>query len=297
MGREVKRVPLDFDAPLKEVWSGYRMPAALQLPDCGACGGRGYSPRALELHDMWYGYVPFLPQDNGSTPLTASSPAVLAFAERNVRNAPEYYRGGVMAIQQEAQRLADHWNSRWSHHLNADDVAALIEAGRLYELTHTWEKGDGWQPKAPPVVPTPEQVNEAAIRSFMLHDAISASVAVRARCEREGVAERCSACEGEGSTATAEQRAAHEAWEPTEPPAGDGWQLWETVSEGSPISPVFASDVELAEWMTTNRCTVNGPMRDFESALRFVRAGWAPSFAGSPATGVVDGPTWVGEGQ
>ncbi len=26
MGREIKRVPLDFDAPLGEVWTGYLMP-------------------------------------------------------------------------------------------------------------------------------------------------------------------------------------------------------------------------------------------------------------------------------
>ena len=26
-----------------------------------------------------------------------------------------------------------------------------------------------------------------------------------------------------------------------EPPIGDGWQVWETVSEGSPVTPVFAT--------------------------------------------------------
>lgn len=33
-----------------------------------------------------------------------------------------------------------------------------------------------------------------------------------------------------------------------EPPKGEGYQLWETTSEGSPISPVFASAEELAAW-------------------------------------------------
>ncbi len=37
-------------------------------------------------------------------------------------------------------------------------------------------------------------------------------------------------------------------WQPTEPPTGEGYQLWETVSEGSPISPVFASTEALAAW-------------------------------------------------
>jgi hypothetical protein len=30
-------------------------------------------------------------------------------------------------------------------------------------------------------------------------------------------------------------------WQPAHPPSGCGYQLWETTSEGSPISPVFAS--------------------------------------------------------
>ena len=34
-----------------------------------------------------------------------------------------------------------------------------------------------------------------------------------------------------------------------EPPVGDGWQLWQTVSDG-PISPVFATPDELIAWMS-----------------------------------------------
>lgn len=297
MGREVKRVPIDFAHPLKEIWTGYRMPTELRLPDCTACGGRGYSRRALMLFDLWYGDLPFQPEQNGSTPLTIDSPPVRMYAERNVNRAPEFYGRGEYAIRREARRLADLWNSQWSHHLNEDDVAVLVEAGRLHDLTHTWVKGDGWQPKVPAVVPTPEQVNTWAIVTPFGHDAINASVVVRARCQREQENELCAACGGKGDHATDEQRAAYEAWESTEPPTGDGWQLWETVSEGSPISPVFASDEGLARWMTENHCTVSGPMRDLESALRFVRAGWAPSMVVSPEAGVVDGVTWVGDAR
>ena len=38
----------------------------------------------------------------------------------------------------------------------------------------------------------------------------------------------------------------------TEPPKGNGYQLWETVSEGSPSSPVFKTAEELAKWCETN---------------------------------------------
>ena len=33
-----------------------------------------------------------------------------------------------------------------------------------------------------------------------------------------------------------------------DPPAGNGYQLWETTSEGAPISPVFATLDELCAW-------------------------------------------------
>ncbi len=40
-----------------------------------------------------------------------------------------------------------------------------------------------------------------------------------------------------------------------EPPKGDGYQLWETTSEGSPTSPVFATLEALCEWCETNTTT------------------------------------------
>jgi hypothetical protein len=50
----------------------------------------------------------------------------------------------------------------------------------------------------------------------------------------------CEICQGHGYLeAFPGQRAEAEAWKPAEPPAGEGWQLWETASEGSPVSPVF----------------------------------------------------------
>lgn len=40
-----------------------------------------------------------------------------------------------------------------------------------------------------------------------------------------------------------------------EPPAGDGYQLWETTSEGSPCSPVFATLDELCAYAADNCST------------------------------------------
>lgn len=42
-----------------------------------------------------------------------------------------------------------------------------------------------------------------------------------------------------------------------DPPKGNGYQLWETTSEGSPISPVFKTIEALAKYCETE-CTVYG---------------------------------------
>lgn len=42
---------------------------------------------------------------------------------------------------------------------------------------------------------------------------------------------------------------------PVDPPEGEGYQLWETTSEGSPKSPVFETLEELCEWCAENATT------------------------------------------
>jgi hypothetical protein len=292
MGREIRRVPLDFDWPLNKVWEGFLSPDKFDEIPCPDCKN-GYSPQAQNLYDLWYGKLPFDPASTGSTPWRHDSPAVRAFAERNIGNAPDYYGTGEAAIVREAQRLAALFNGAWSHHLSQHDVDALVSAGRLHDFTHTWSKEAGWQKIEPPVTPSAEQVNEWSLRGFG-HDGINASVVIRARCEREGVDDTCQTCQGHASTeAYPGQRAEAEAWEPASPPEGEGWQLWETVSEGSPISPVFATADELAVWMSDPERGDRWVPQ--EVAAKFIADGWAPSFASGPGThGPVSGVEWVG---
>ena len=118
-------------------------------------------------------------------------------------------------------------------------------------------------------------------------------IAVRARCVREGFDDTCPACQGHGSTEAYEgQRAEAEAWESTGPPEGDDWQLWETVSEGSPISPVFADSDELAAWMSDD--ARGRDQVSFAVAAKFISEGWVPTFISSAATGVMSGVEAVG---
>lgn len=260
MGREARRVPLDFDWPLNETWEGYLMPERLREQRCGHCDARGYSPVGKRLLDQWYGNASFTPAETGSQPLTDRDPDVWTFAARNVERAPEFYGTGDVAILREARRLADLWNGAWSHHLVQDDVDALVAAGRLRDFTHTWTKEDGWKPIDPPPAVTAAEVNRWSLAGFG-HDSINAHIAVEAKCARLGETHLCATCKGFGSVERYEgQRAEAEAWVPTDPPEGDGWQMWETTSEGSPASPVFATAEELADWCV-NGATVFGNTR------------------------------------
>lgn len=292
MGREIRRVPLDFDWPVDQVWEGFLSPDKFDETPCPDCKN-GYSPQAENLYDLWYGKIPFDPATTGSTPWQHDTPAVRAFAERNIRNAPDFYGSGEAAIVREARRLADHFNNGWLHHLDQGDVNVLLEAGRLRDFTHRWsEETRRLEKIEPAVTPTAAQVNEWSLRG-MGHDCINASVVIRARCEREGIDDTCPTCKGHGSLEKYEgQRTEAEAWEPTDPPKGDGWQLWETVSEGSPVSPVFADSDGLAAWMSDpERGTRWVPQ---EVAAKFIADGWAPSFVSNPQTGVVSGVEWTG---
>lgn len=256
MGREVKRVPLEFDWPLGEVWDGYLMPKRLRERKCDDCEN-GYSPQAESLFKKWYGYVPFDPSETGSPRLTPDTPEVRAFAERNVSNSPDYYGVGETAVVTEARRLATMWNGMWSHHLEQADVDALVAGGRLMDFTHTWSREDRWQPRDPMPVITAAEVNTWAIGS-MGHDSINAGVVIRARCAREDWPEVCPTCLGHASVERwPGQRDAAEAWEHSEPPTGDGWQMWETTSEGSPSTPVFATPEALADYCAIH-CTTFG---------------------------------------
>lgn len=277
MGRELKRVVLDFKWPENKVWEGYLNPHYAKSQKCPECGGSGLAPEARRLKDQWYSNAPFKPEDRGSTPFLPTHPVVRAFAESNVTHSQEYYGSREGAIQREARRLADYFNSSWSHHLNVDDVAALLEGGRLRDLTHTWTPESRWQPKEPPYVPTPEEVNTWSL-SGLGHDAINQWIVVGAECKRLGIDSTCPHCAGSGTIwDSPEDEQAAEAWEHRDPPAGDGYQIWETVSEGSPISPVFATPEELAQHMAGKPWGADNGS-SYETWLHFINGpGCAPS--------------------
>jgi hypothetical protein len=258
MGREVKRVPLNFDWPLNKVWQGYLTPERLHGESCPHChGGETWASRwlymlcyrvsmlASDVRDQEAGRPmhPWLAQD--PHPPIVWHPRAEGEARPFVSDAYDVMRPGA-------------------------DIVDLLAALAKVE---------------------PAQVG--GIFGGNVEYDLYKAILDASGLENWGA---CKQCEGHGETELYPgQRAEREAWEPEEPPTGEGWQLWETVSEGSPISPVFPDAEGLAQWLTTPAAcwgAMSTPMT-IEQARGFVGAGWAPSGFVN-AGGVHDGATFVG---
>lgn len=98
---------------------------------------------------------------------------------------------------------------------------------------------------------------------------------------------RCPACKGHGETPESRKKA--NRWKPKEPPKGSGWQLWETTSEGSPVSPVFKTAEELASWCAERATAVAGVQCSRETWLRMFLKD--ETSAGTLGTIGADGPS------
>ena len=210
---EVRRVPLDFDAPLKEVWPGYLLPDDLLEDRCGDCDGRGMTTARCWVEHLM-------------------SMVLMLNTDLNdqARGRPMHpYFDGV-----------GHYGGRPS-----PDIFELVHglAGR----------GDpgGWSDALDRWAATKNLIRAAGLDP-----------------EVWGI---CVVCAGHGTVERHPgQRVAADAWEIVEPPVGVGWQLWETTSEGSPVSPVFAAAEELAGWCETGATWFGD--------ARWTRAQWLESF-------------------
>jgi len=66
--------------------------------------------------------------------------------------------------------------------------------------------------------------------------------------------------------------------------------MYECASEGTPISPAFATPEELAEWLVDNNASAfGGSAGSYEGWLRVANGGYAPSMIFSSATGLTSG--------
>lgn len=228
MSRNLKRVPLDFNWSTKQIWKGYINPYHSQ--QCKSCDQTGYNPETRKISEEWYSF------DN------------------------------VKWIYTSADRRYN--DMAHSYHITDIEVEALVKKGRLSDLTgrqmkhfdekkKSWYKyEDGKQVKCDaPIIPTTDEVNEWNKRGFG-HDGINHHICTEVRAKHLGVYGLCEYCNGEGEIWQSDKiRKLSEKWKSFDPPIGEGYQLWEDTSEGSPDSPVFSTLEALCEWCETNATT------------------------------------------
>ena len=235
MGRELKRVPIDFEWEIGEIWSGYVNPH--KVHNCNKCNGLGYSKEYKKLQDEWYGN----------------------HAEENYK--PNPFREGW------------RYNANaWQNNLTKEDVKALLKADRLWDFTRVpindeqkeivkqkiANGGNSWLPFNNGYVPTPQEVNEWNLKG-MGHDSSNAWYCIKARLKREGKQYECSKCKGTGENwQHPKAKSLYKNWKNYEPPKGEGFQLWSTTTEGHPMTPVFNSLEELCDYCEKEKVSVFG---------------------------------------
>jgi hypothetical protein len=245
MGRTLKRVALDFDWPLQEIWEGYVNPFWNQSVKC--CK-QGYSKEGQFLLDSFY----HMNQDELWAVWAGHNILAIRPRERLLQMG---WSEEICDNIDMARKFGFKTLTAWNDKLEADDVKALVDGERLRDFTHTWTQGEGWKPKDPPYMPTPDEVN-AWSGQGMGHDSINLDILIKHRGKKAGVETTCQNCKGHGYTwPSPEIEKKYDEWEKIEPPKGDGFQLWETTSEGSPVSPFFKTLDELCAWCEKNAST------------------------------------------
>lgn len=218
MGRTMKRVPMDFDWPIGEVWKGYLNPYhGCRCPYCydkDHGGSYGVTREARDYEKSWYGLY-----------------------------SGEYIPNPYHPEERYCPTKKPYTMERWEYDFIVNDDK------RLRKQFFGCEKKD---------VPPYEELRDWLLRNgeSLRWDCIFLSIMTDEYCRRHGFESMCPHCKGSGKVwQTDELKRLHDEWERTEPPTGDGYQLWETTSEGSPKSPVFASFDELCEWCAVNATT------------------------------------------
>lgn len=186
------------------------------------------------MNKVWEGYLS--PQGDWPECEKCGGDGIHPFAKPI---AETFYALGLPGMADDPVRSA----YRWCDKLTQDEVDHLLAEGRLRTWVQDATDGGGRWEALPR---TAEEINAEPLQ----HDGINRHILIMYRCERLGLPYMCDGCDGEGRTASDVQRAELEAWTPSEPPSGDGLQMWESVSEGSPISPVFDTPTALAAWLS-----------------------------------------------
>lgn len=227
--RDLRRIPLDFSWPLNKVWKGYINPYKGCFP-CHPCQRSGLNPATKQLDDDWYD----LNEDGIET-------------GRYEPVKDELYQKACQVLKDSGRDMNwDFLRRGWQHNLTQEEVNILAKKDCLFDFTHTHDKENGWVRREDNYIPTADEVNFQSF--FSLGGQSGRGHLLKFRARKLGIYGLCQLCCGKGDIDNTDKAEIerHNNWEDYEPPEGPGYQLWETTSEGSPITPVFDTAEKLA---------------------------------------------------
>jgi hypothetical protein len=259
MGRQLRRVALDFEWPLNKVWKGFINPIQGPCPEDQKTCFRGQTAAGLWL-DTITRFLVIVADDaldagkrkerGGSWPHPYLVDMPTAPTYEIPRDTPREMLGPILA---ERHRNRDKYVIPPSKDLAELLSALMAKGGNPKGSFGFMGTGAAWD--------------------------IQRAIFAAAGIDPKGWGQ-CPVCKGEGMDPAIME--AHNAWEEYEPPEGPGYQLWETVSEGSPISPVFPTRETFIEYLTSKGSTRS-------AAECFTESGWTPSAVVVPGKGFVSG--------
>lgn len=215
MGRELKRVALDFDWPTGKVWKGFINPHDKPCPEKGRTCFNGENAAALYLSHI-------------TSMLTVIGDDARRGATHPYCNDLPYYGAHPdWSIQPKEirQRMVDLITN-----LTGGKPSGLGFGGSGHTIFF-------------------KLLEIAGIKNPPYEDSDAYKEAPKPAYEWT----QCPICKGENLDPAVKEE--YDAWKDYEPPKGEGFQLWETTSEGSPISPVFKTLDELCVWAEKNATT------------------------------------------
>lgn len=243
MGRELRRVPLDFDWPLNKVWEGFLNPLGKPCPENQKTCFNG---------------------------LTAAGQWMETFVRLIVTAADD-----ALESEEGRKRRGTHYPHPYLTTLATaptyDIPRELKGPAAFRELDRRERERYKWV--LPPTKELADLLAGFDKPSFMGFMGGSAGYKMRnallkAAKQNPKTWGVCPVCKGDSMDPAVKK--AYDEWESTPPPEGEGWQLWETVSEGSPISPVLPTREAFIEYLMSQGSTRS-------AAEAFAKEGWVPS--------------------
>lgn len=277
MGREIRRVPLDFDWPLHKVWHGFVNDQWRPCPQ----EAKGLCHDGVTNAAMWMSAIARLIVIAGEE--ASVSAEEVEFLRQRGRIYPHPY--------------LQEWDMAPRTEIPRDVMRGLVER---YEGTERVRRAYHYPQQNPPRLLPLDAELHAVVQGLAGDHKVEQTggsgaerSVVRSLLKAAGLDPEkwgtCPVCKGEACDPAHQQ--AYEAWKRTDPPTGEGWQLWETVSEGSPVSPVFPTRDGFIHYLRDEGYSE-------QAAQRFTEDGWAPSgviVVGGDTVRAMDGIEAAGE--